>query len=512
MQKAILTLSKNTNLIEQIRSNLEEGGRYYVQGVTSAHGSLAMVRHRVFDVAIIDLDQSELTATQLVYNLKKIQPEIKILIYSPEGSAIVSEINELPIDGILKKPFFAPELSDLLKTLLKSLPPESLTNDGESLQQSISRDIAPVPEDSLEEMSHLLAKTSAASCMIFQKGDLVSQSAGFPPAEAQRVIDYISEQWKTFKNCEICRFMRVDGELGAQLTYALPLGGDALLVFTYPASVDLPTIRRETSKVRDAYMIGRYARTKSEDANHTLAVSQILPEEGIEKEDGGITDLSDLETPATPPTEDHAQWILEFNDVEISQEPAPSNPFQASLADTQPIPVRFAQSTAQPAMTIEQVSEPVAESAAADEAATQAEELPEAATPDELLSTYHCLIVPADGKILLTPKLGETTSALIREIHLNQGWLLAHLTVRPLYAFWTVRLPVENSPAKVIDAVKGATSQQLAADFPEIVGGNVPFWAPGYWILSGGQPPSGRVIEQFLRFRSQKNSDSQETR
>jgi len=116
MQRAILVLSKNASLIELIRSNLEEGGRYYVQGVTSVHSALAMIRHRSFDLAILDLEQSEIPITPLVHNLKVIQPGIKILVYDHHDPSSNESLLTISVDGFIARPFFAPELSDRLKT------------------------------------------------------------------------------------------------------------------------------------------------------------------------------------------------------------------------------------------------------------------------------------------------------------------------------------------------------------------------------------------------------------
>jgi len=502
MQKAILTLSKNTSLIEHIRSNLEEGGRYYVQGVTSAHGSLAMVRHRLFDLAILDLDQSDLTAAQLVYNLRKIQPEIKILIFAPENDAGLVEIRKLPLDGVLRKPFFAPELSDMLKTLFRPPAPEDVTFSSEALQKSIASNWEDTLEESHEEMSLLLAQTSAVSSMIFHKGDLVSQSAGVPAPEAQRVTDYVGKNWRTFKNFEVCHFMREEADLDAVLVYALPLGGETLLVFTYPANADLSMVRSETSRVRDAYMIGRYSKPKSDGDRSTLSVSQLLHDDGSDLQAGSFADMSDADTEPEPIDADQSQWILEFDGVDLPTFSAP----QASLADTQPIPV--VRTELQPGSEANGMSviEPV------NGAVHVPSETAVLQSLDEEPFVYHCLIVPRDPGQFLTRKLGEVSAASIREKHHSQGWKIIHLTIRPQYALWTVRLPACTSPVHMVEAVKEATSDQLKSHFAGNGSSGDSFWAPGYWILSGDQPPSSRLIQQFLGFRRQKITQTPNTR
>ncbi len=622
MQKAILTLSKNTSLIEQIRSNLEEGGRFYVQGVTSANSSLAMVRHRFFDIAILDLDQSDLTAAQLAYNLKKIQPEIKILVYASEGADTEAELKDLPLDGILKKPFFAPELSDLLKSLFQTPLLDEELAVADQPANVLPEAWQEYPQESIEEMSHLLSKTSAISLMIFHQGDLISQSPGLAPSEAERVIDFIEKNWKTFKNCEIFRFMRGEGEFGPHMVYALSLSGELLLVFTYPTKVDLRTVRRETSKVRGAYMIDRYSQSSTDDPEFS-SVSHLAEENDAEPP---VQSMEDLSNPGLAPALLDAvssQWIPEFEAAEpqeqtkSEEEVTPVEPesetdslavFDSTvtsldpLSDTRPIQVYNQGSTqdsgsestpvgefpqpeelfpekgivsepeeelqTQDLMTDSigtsddqshegldplppEISSAIAENAkqvledevpgtpvdlslalppevvtaALDVANVQAEpdldrdtaaetQSAEAAIQPSLAEfrfVYHCLIIPRDPGRFLTRELAGQSAAVIRETHQTQGWELTSLSVRPQYALWTVRLPFSASPVDLVEQIKEVTSNRIKSTLPDQAGEiqASSFWAPGYWILSGQQPPSARLIQQFLKARRQDSPAEQ---
>jgi REP element-mobilizing transposase RayT len=122
---------------------------------------------------------------------------------------------------------------------------------------------------------------------------------------------------------------------------------------------------------------------------------------------------------------------------------------------------------------------------------------------------YHCVIVPRSSQQFLTRELGDQAAALIRRHHQMNGWELSHLTIRPQYAMWTVHLPVPNDPVKVVEEIKAETSELFTSTFPEqaqLLAGQS-FWAQGYWILSGNQPPSGSLIRQFLKFNRQEPAD-----
>ncbi len=54
MQRVILAVSSDTDLLHQIRSHLEEGGRFQVTCAASAHEALTLANEDFYEVAILD--------------------------------------------------------------------------------------------------------------------------------------------------------------------------------------------------------------------------------------------------------------------------------------------------------------------------------------------------------------------------------------------------------------------------------------------------------------------------
>jgi len=326
MQRAILTLSKNNDLVEQIRSNLEEGGRYYVQGVTSAHGALAMVRHRTFDLTILDLEQCELTGPQLIYNLKKIQPELKVVVYNPAETINSSELKRLPVDGILGKPFFAPELSDLLKALFSPIRSRA-TQAGSAFIENNAALVWHTNPLRIWKLSQLVSRTNALTATIFIQGKPAIVADDTSPVVLKKLCEFIDKIWTGYKGQEVYRYLRGEDDFGPCLVYVLPVSTDMVMVFTYPSSFDLRSIRLETAKLRDSYFIERFSNQPKIEPSTLLGMGR--PIEDNEFKNTINPFIEELDDEAAPHLQDGgSQWVTELEDS-ISDSTFP--PFDESL-------------------------------------------------------------------------------------------------------------------------------------------------------------------------------------
>ena len=119
MQRAILAVSPNLQFLEQIRSHLEEGGRYRVQGVATGGDALALVTNSFFDLAILDAESSDVPFVPFTRDLVAAQPGLKLLVFPPQNNPHHPVLAGLVANGFLKKPFFTPEVSRALKEHLR---------------------------------------------------------------------------------------------------------------------------------------------------------------------------------------------------------------------------------------------------------------------------------------------------------------------------------------------------------------------------------------------------------
>ncbi len=131
---------------------------------------------------------------------------------------------------------------------------------------------------------------------------------------------------------------------------------------------------------------------------------------------------------------------------------------------------------------------------------SQVEEL-ETPPPEFASLSYTCIMLPRLPTHLLTGRLARKLAEWLKQICLAYGWRLEAQSVRPDYFQWTVQVSPVISPSSVVRLVRLQTSQRIFGTFGRyavaIPSGD--FWAPGYLIVSGSQPPETGTIRDYIQ-------------
>ena len=96
----------------------------------------------------------------------------------------------------------------------------------------------------------------------------------------------------------------------------------------------------------------------------------------------------------------------------------------------------------------------------------------------------------------LLDRLGEW----VPHICIAFAWRLEYISIRPEYLQWIVNVPPATSPAYLMRILRQHTSERIFAEFPRFKKENPSgdFWAPGYLIMGGSQPPPAQLIKDFI--------------
>jgi REP element-mobilizing transposase RayT len=119
---------------------------------------------------------------------------------------------------------------------------------------------------------------------------------------------------------------------------------------------------------------------------------------------------------------------------------------------------------------------------------------------------YTCVLVPRlPVHRLVEPFAGRMTEWL-PQLCLAYGWRMAGMLVQPEYVQWTVQAAPAISPGNVVRLIRQQTSRRIFLQFPQLEVDNPSgdFWAPGYLIISGFQPPSAHLVYDFIRQTRQR--------
>jgi REP element-mobilizing transposase RayT len=114
--------------------------------------------------------------------------------------------------------------------------------------------------------------------------------------------------------------------------------------------------------------------------------------------------------------------------------------------------------------------------------------------------TYICILIPASPQHLLTGQLADKLTLWVPELCSSFGWNLKGLAVRPEYLQWIVRVAPTVSPSGLIRIIRQNTSIRISSlsDKYRIHSPEEDFWAPGYLMGRGSQPPAAQFLQSYI--------------
>lgn len=251
MQRAILAVSPNLQFLEQIRSHLEEGGRYRVKGVTTGGDALTLVRNSNFDLAILDAESSDVPFVPFTRDLVEIQPGLKLLVFPPQNNPHHLALTGLVANGFLKKPFFTPEVSRALTDVFKEVVPEVI-REPESTDELADLWINR-PEEGISRVEQLLGSTTAKTGLLIAQGRVIAASGAAEDSVIRKVLSLLDEHPVDAKSLDLMRFINPETGDEKILMYASQLISGVILVLFYPSTTSILLARQEVFQVKQEF-------------------------------------------------------------------------------------------------------------------------------------------------------------------------------------------------------------------------------------------------------------------
>jgi REP element-mobilizing transposase RayT len=190
---------------------------------------------------------------------------------------------------------------------------------------------------------------------------------------------------------------------------------------------------------------------------------------------------------------------------EIEQPVALVEPVEeAAVEALQPTPTSFAEvlNAVAPQVgtaptTVESAASPAPESVVMDEPATP----PAPPSLKDFRFNYTLVLLPGDRNQFLTKNLSDKLSAIMPDIHEDQGWKMTSITVRPQYLLWTVAVSMGICPKQILNEVRNLTSNAIFAAFAEIAKTKTSndFWSSEYLAVSGSEPAPANLVFDFVK-------------
>lgn len=126
---------------------------------------------------------------------------------------------------------------------------------------------------------------------------------------------------------------------------------------------------------------------------------------------------------------------------------------------------------------------------------------------------YHFVFIPKYRKPILRGDVGHRLRELIRLICRANDIEILQGHIRPEHVHLLLSVPPNVAPSRVMQAIKGRTSNQLMRDFralnKEFRGRHL--WARGYFVATSGNV-SDDVIKKYIELRGAEPQDDDKFR
>ncbi len=251
MQRVILVVSPDIEFLQQLRSHLEEGGRYQVTVALSAHEALNLANSNFFEVAIVDGELDDIPVAAFTRDLAALQSDLKILVFPPDNNPQHPVLDSMTANGFLSKPFSGQEVGKALSSLFSDQPMAG--NVQVKVVDDLIKQWLQIPDTGGKKAEQILENTAAQSVLIIIKDQLIASAGSMDEGLVSCATGFLSRYWKDEENSELARFIKLDGDGSERLLYATKLVSNVVLVLVYPIQATLQIVRRELNRVKDDF-------------------------------------------------------------------------------------------------------------------------------------------------------------------------------------------------------------------------------------------------------------------
>ncbi len=477
MALPLLVLTRDAAFGELIARSLEETGRFSVRVLSQVDDGVIYARQEKCPLTFLDLDIPEaLKAGRALLNANA---GMRFIFLSGDGPD--AALNELEPDAHLAKPFYLPDLMDIMDKMFATLqagPPTQRTP--QNVPAAAATD---EPEMSwlanvnraAQHLTRLTLESSAQAALINRNNKLWAYAGQLPQSAAHELAQLVARYWDQTEESDLVRFVRLGSTNAEHMVYATRLAAGLVLALTFDAETPFNTIRTQATQLV-----------------RSLSVSQPT---GLDAGDKNIL---------SPETSQEASMPIAI------QPGVYSKPAQAKILETVMVAAGATimerktdtQAGQRDKIVEEEESSPDAQGETRPH--VPAEEgrriFLEPVSPSVYNLTYVCLLIPRFAQHHLTGDLADRLAEWMPQICVAFGWRLEYIAVRPDYLQWLLNVPPVASPSYMMRTIRQQTSEKIFAEFPRFKKENPSgdYWAPGHLIMGGTQPAAAQLIKDFI--------------
>jgi REP element-mobilizing transposase RayT/CheY-like chemotaxis protein len=518
MMITLLVITSDIPFGELIRQSLEETGQFHVRVAGEMESAVFFVEEEDCPLAFLDTCMAEKELLEISTQVRQANPKIRFVVITEAGWH--SALEELSPEDHLSKPFYLPDLLDMIDKLIPTpQAPDSAPVSGES--DSDPPWLSDVTR-AAQHLTRLTLESSAQAALITRYDGLWAYAGQLPQSATRELTDTVSRYWDRQEENDLVRFVHLASTGAEHMLYATRLTKNMVLALIFDAETPFSTIHTQANQ-----LVHSLSTSPSEKQNNVAQTENEAPSVPIS------ASLSDI--PSPNPKVDAKTAALKYLEGSNPAIPLPPAATQYFSRESPPeIPINQLASTeeARPSIGVEKTVEAptviwknkIMKIVAAQDDAGETRPNPkseaarkivlESASPSVYNLDYACLLVPRFPQHLLVGDLSDRLADWMQEICIAFGWRLEYISVRPEYLLWIVNVPPATSPGYLMRILCQHTSEKIFDDFPRFKKENPSgdFWAPGYFIMGGSQPPQVQLIKEFIAQTRQRQGIYQQLR
>ena len=532
MTVPVLIVTSTPGLGEVVRRTLVESGRYEVVLSNSAVQGIRQARSVPFELAILDVDvengESGVSLLKLGLTLRALVPQIHLVVLAATGDPYDPDIKPLAPEGIITTPLYP---SNILRTV------DRVAGMHDRAASPKAPAPAPAPEPVVEEpaleqthtglpawlqdvtraaqhLTRLSLETAAQAALIVSQGRLWAYAGELHQPAAQELAETVADSWDRNGESDLARFVHLDSDDGEYMLYATALGGNMVLALVFGVETPFSKIRSQAGHLArllaSAPVVENGNAPLKEDAGLTenantgnMAAEPLdtLDYEPLLRDVPPTTPDQWQEEPllSPPPPIREEDWISEYPDLTAG------SPLYASIEDDIHSPYPSSKPTAggktahglddtsplHPRQAVAQISKV---------SMMDSWELKPVSSGIYNL-TYGLLLLPRLPAHHLVGDLAERLPVWVSQLCIAFAWRLEHISVRPDYLQWNASAAPDTAPGRMVRDLRKHTSERIFEEFPRFGRENPSgdFWAPGFLLISGSQPPPAELVRDFIQ-------------
>ncbi len=512
---SVLVATATPGFGELIQQTLEETGLYKVLLVDSSAEALQCAQAMPFSLSILDLTNPEISPVELAASLRQHLPELRLIAIPPDNRPENPLLAEIGAQAWLMKPFYLPELLEVISNVVRQppLPPAESAGLGEQPQAAASPEWLEDVSLAAQHLASLSLASSAQAALIVRDGQPWAYAGQLSQPASQELAQMVVRFWdhdrpapgapdaRPAQGSDIVRFVRLEVNRKDYMLYATSLGKGMLLALAFDAETPFSTIRAQAGNLARA--LGSPGAKPSPVAVRPTARPASRPVSASQPpahQNAPVRPLLEDVPPPTPRLPTPTPTPLPAIRATLAPRPAeePLQPPQPSIANIELNPAP----TSSDPPTRPVPSTPALPSLLDEEAEPEPIEIVlRPATPTLAGLYFACLLIPRLPQHHLTGDLSAQLSEWIRQLSLAYAWRLERIAIRPDHMQWTVSIPPNISPSYMMRIIRQHTSNHIFANFPALGRENPSgdFWAPGYLIMSSHQLPPEETVREFIQ-------------